>query len=40
VSDRIAAEFESVTNLGVREIKLSDGRIFQRVEIFGCHHLK
>ena len=40
VSDRIAAEFETVTNLGVHEIKLSDGRIFQRVEIFGCHHLK
>ena len=38
--ERIAAEFESVTNLGVREIKLSDGRIFQRVQLFGCYHLK
>ena len=37
---RIAAEFETVTNLGVREIKLTDGRIFQRVQIFGCYHLK
>ena len=40
VPDRIAAEFESVTNLGVREIKISDGRIFQRVQIFGCYKLK
>ncbi len=40
VPDQIAAEFESVTNLGVREIKLRDGRIFQRVELFGCYHLK
>jgi len=40
VPDRIAAEFETVTNLGVREIHIRDGRIFQRVQIFGCHHLK
>ena len=40
VPDRIAAEFETVTNLGVREISVSDGRIFQRVQIFGCYHLK
>ncbi len=40
VPDRIAGEFETVTNLGVREIKLRDGRIFQRVQIFGCYHLK
>jgi hypothetical protein len=33
-------EFETVTNLGVREIKLKDGRVFQRVQIFGCYHLK
>ena len=33
-------EFESVTNLGVREIKLADTRVFQRVQLFGCHHLK
>jgi 4-amino-4-deoxy-L-arabinose transferase-like glycosyltransferase/membrane-associated phospholipid phosphatase len=37
---RVAAEFESVTNLGVREIPVHDGRIFQRVQIFGCYHLK
>jgi membrane-associated phospholipid phosphatase len=37
---RAAIEFESVTNLGVREIRLDDGRVFQRVEIFGCYHLK
>ncbi len=36
----LAVEFESVTNLGVREIKLSDGRVFQRVQLFGCYHLK
>ena len=40
VSIRVAGEFESVTNLGVREIKLNDGRVFQRVELFGCYHLK
>ena len=37
---RVASEFESVTNLGVREIKLADGRVFHRVELFGCYHLK
>ena len=36
----LPAEFETVTNLGVREINLRDGRIFQRVQIFGCYHLK
>jgi len=40
VPERIANEFESVTNLGVREITLNDGRVFQRVQIFGCYHLK
>ena len=40
VADRIAAEFTSVTNLGVREIALPDGRIFQRVQLYGCYHLK
>ena len=40
VPDRIAAEFESVTNLGIREITLRDGRVFQRVQIFGCERLK
>jgi membrane-associated phospholipid phosphatase len=38
--ERITAEFETVTNLGVREISLHDGRVFQRVQIFGCYHLK
>jgi len=33
-------EFETVTNLGIREIKLMDGRVFQRVQIYGCYHLK
>jgi membrane-associated phospholipid phosphatase len=40
VPPRVAAQFESVTNLGVREIKLSDGRVFHRVELFGCYNLK
>jgi len=40
VPDRIAAQFESITNLGVREIALPDHRIFQRVQLFGCYHLK
>jgi len=40
VPPRIAEEFESVTNLGIREVKLKDGRVFQRVELFGCYHLK
>ena len=37
---RLDYEFESVTNLGVREIHLNDGRIFQRVQIFGCYRLR
>jgi hypothetical protein len=40
VPNRVASEFESVTNLGVREIKLRDGRVFQRVQLFGCYDLK
>jgi len=40
VPPRIAAEFETVTNLGVREVKLRDGRVFQRVQLFGCYNLK
>ena len=40
VPPHLAAEFESITDLGVREIKIKDGRIFQRVQIFGCTHLK
>jgi membrane-associated phospholipid phosphatase len=37
---RLTAQFESVTNLGVREVLLRDGRVFQRVQLFGCYHLK
>jgi membrane-associated phospholipid phosphatase len=40
VPPRVAAEFETVTNLGVREVALWDGRVFQRVQLFGCYHLK
>jgi hypothetical protein len=40
VPARVADEFETVTNLGVREIKMDDGRVFQRVQLFGCYHLK
>jgi len=40
VPKRMADEFESVTNLGIREIKLRDGRVFHRVQLFGCYHLK
>ena len=40
VPPRLAAEFETVTDLGVREIKIRDGRVFQRVQLFGCAHLK
>ena len=40
VPEGMAKEFESVTNLGIREIKIEDGRIFQRLQVFGCYHLK
>jgi len=40
IPESVADEFESVTNLGVREVKISDGRVFQRVQLFGCYHLK
>ncbi|HWY31270.1 MAG TPA: glycosyltransferase family 39 protein [Candidatus Acidoferrum sp.] len=36
----ITGHFETVTNLGRFEIKLKDGRVFQRFDIFGCYHLK
>ena len=39
-ASRASSQFESVTNLGVLEVKLSDGRVFQRVELLGCYHLK
>jgi hypothetical protein len=38
--ESIANHFESVTNLGRFEIKLRDGRVFQRFDLFGCYHLK
>ncbi len=40
VPSELAGQFETVTNLGIREIKISDGRVFHRVQIFGCYHLK
>jgi membrane-associated phospholipid phosphatase len=40
IPKQLRVQFETVTNLGLREIKLKDGRIFQRVQIFGCYHLK
>ena len=36
----ITSHFETVTNLGLFEVKIRDGRIFQRVQIYGCYHLK
>src|SRR5262249_51682756 len=40
VPERIADEFASVTNLGIKEVTLRDGRVFKRLQIFGCYHLK
>jgi hypothetical protein len=40
IPDQLTDEFASVTNLGVREITIRDGRVFQRVQFFGCYHLK
>lgn len=40
VPPQLAKQFETVTNLGVREIKIGDGRVFHRVQIFGCYNLK
>ena len=39
VPDKMAAEFESVTDLGVREVRLND-RIFHRVHLWACYHLR
>ena len=36
----ITGHFETITNLGEFEIRLRDGRVFQRVQIFGCYDLK
>jgi hypothetical protein len=37
---QLVEQFQTVTNLGIREIKISDGRVFHRVQIFGCYGLK
>jgi membrane-associated phospholipid phosphatase len=36
----LTEQFASVTNLEIREIKIADGRVFHRVQIFGCYGLK
>jgi hypothetical protein len=36
---RLLQQFESVTNLGVQEIKV-DGRIMKRIQLFECHNLR
>jgi hypothetical protein len=33
------AEFETVTDLGIREIYLKD-RVFHRVHLWACYHLR
>ena len=35
----ITSHFETVTNLGVHEVFLG-GRVFHRIQVFGCYHLK
>lgn len=35
----ITAEFESVTDLGLREIKYR-GRVFHRIQLYACRHLR
>jgi hypothetical protein len=37
--EQIVNEFESVKNLGTREVKLGD-RVFRRVQLFECRNLK
>ena len=39
VPQLMAEEFEMVTDLGVREVTLND-RVFHRVHLWACHHLK
>jgi hypothetical protein len=39
VPELMAAEFQTVTDLGVREVKLND-RVFHRVHLWACYHLK
>jgi 4-amino-4-deoxy-L-arabinose transferase-like glycosyltransferase len=38
-SRRMSQQFESVTNLGVQEIKV-DGRIMKRIQLFECRNLR
>jgi hypothetical protein len=40
IPKQLAEQFETVTNLGIREIPIQDGRIFHRIQIFGCYNLK
>ena len=37
--DLLLEDFESVTDLGVQDIKLGD-RVFRRVQIFACRNLR
>jgi 4-amino-4-deoxy-L-arabinose transferase-like glycosyltransferase/membrane-associated phospholipid phosphatase len=39
IPPRMADEFESVTNLGVQEIKIN-GHVFHRVQMWACYNLK
>jgi membrane-associated phospholipid phosphatase len=40
VPEKLVEQFETVTNLGLHEIKTDDGRVFHRVQIYGCYGLK
>jgi len=35
----MAEQFESVTNLGIREVWMDD-RVFHRVHLWACYHLR
>lgn len=37
---RLADQFQTITNLGIYEVKIKDGRVFHRVQIFGCYGRK
>jgi hypothetical protein len=36
----IVNQFETVTNLGIHDVIVKDGRVLQRVQIFGCYNAK
>ncbi len=36
----IVNQFETVTNLGIHDVMVKDGRVLQRVQIFGCYNAK